>query len=170
MASTSLHNRPNGSSASSAHFDPKALLNPKSYKAGKDKKEPANSYSSPSNAALLLSPGSHKAKSASSISGDSDAAGLANGGQGSIIERMHRVERREDRPIKRQKKRHDGDAKDEDGLAKKKLTSGPIASSGEMGTYLKEQRREALEKQGPPKLVVDLTDGECLFVNIQGHN
>lgn len=81
---------------------------------------------------------------------------------GSMIERMHNVEKREGRPAKRQKKQHhDGDEEDS---VKKKGASAQAGGSGEMGEYLKEKRKELIEGQsGQQALVshiVDLTAGE----------
>lgn len=77
---------------------------------------------------------------------------------GSMIEKMHNVERREYRPIKRQKQAHEEDNEED---AKKKTDSGRLGGSGDMGGYLKEKRKEALEREGPSATshIVDLTNG-----------
>lgn len=171
MAPASVRNGVNPAPPQPAHFDPKALLNPKAFKAARDTKSklPANPYASPSEAITLLNPDSTKSTTPSGLKqgtqvGDSH-------GQGSLIERMHNVERRDDRPVKRQKKAPTEDENDEDSTeVKRKTKSEHLGGSGDMGEYLKEKRREALEKQGPPQLsqVVDLTAGLLALLQSSG--
>lgn len=73
-------------------------------------------------------------------------------GMGSLIERVHNVTQREERPQKKKKTEAFEDEKD------KKTAFGGGGKGGEIGEYMK-QKKEGLEESGPTAAVVDLTGG-----------
>lgn len=79
-----------------------------------------------------------------------------------MIEGLHNIGERDDRPAKRQKTSQAGD----EDLVKynQKGTADRMGGTGELGSYIKEKRKEGLDEHGPviPALashVVDLTGG-----------
>ena len=73
-------------------------------------------------------------------------------GIGNLIERVHNVTQREERPQKKQKTEAFDD--DED----KKTFSGG-GKGGEIGEYMRQKKKEGLNESGPAAAVVDLTGG-----------
>ncbi|GME41987.1 SNF2-related protein [Neofusicoccum parvum] len=75
---------------------------------------------------------------------------------GSMIERMHGVQRREDQPVKKQK------LELADGQDGPKATFEGAGKGTVLGEYVAEQRQEGQEETGPPSAsaVVDLTAGK----------
>lgn len=80
-------------------------------------------------------------------------------GMGGLIERMHNVEQRDGRPLKKPKITNDGLDNDEE---QPKAIFGGGGKGGPIGEYMKEKRREGLESSGPINAVVDLTGGKYL--------
>ena len=74
---------------------------------------------------------------------------------GSLIERVHGITQREERPRKRQKTEIIADEDD----AQKKVTFQGGGKGTEIGEYMREKRREAQAKSGPDGAVIDLTAG-----------
>ena len=76
------------------------------------------------------------------------------GGYGKLIEQVHNVTKREDRPVKRQKTAHplEGDVNGSSAFA-----GG--GRGGEIGEYMKQKRKEGLQESGPASHIVDLTAG-----------
>lgn len=83
-------------------------------------------------------------------------------GMGAYLENHHRVEVRDGRPVKRQKvEAKDEDYEDSDSsIPKKKMDSKVMVSNGDMGAYLKEERKKLNDKPFGDKPMVDLTSGE----------
>lgn len=79
-------------------------------------------------------------------------------GLGSLIERVHNVSQREERP--RKKQRTEGDEHESE--EQKKTIFGSGGKGGEIGEYLKMKRKEGQDIAGP-KAVVDLTGGGSLI-------
>lgn len=133
------------------YYDAKALLDPKSRHskaaAPKDKQSVANPYDS--DGSLF----------------DNSQSQASRRGHGSMYEKIHNVEQRQDeRTIKRQKTSHASDQENQDGAddaghKKKKPDAGTGRSGGDLGTYMKEKREEAA-KNNPNSSVVDLTGGK----------
>ena len=77
-------------------------------------------------------------------------------GLGGLIERVHNVSKREERPTKKQKVKHE-DETDADDVSKSTFTGG--GKDSEIAEYLRLKRKEGLEENGPTSAVVDLTAG-----------
>lgn len=75
---------------------------------------------------------------------------------GGLIERMHNVSKREDRPQKKQKREHIGEDADDE---QRKAVFAGGGKGGEIGEYMKQKRREGQQEAGPTNAVVDLTAG-----------
>ncbi|KAL8711990.1 MAG: hypothetical protein Q9220_003686 [cf. Caloplaca sp. 1 TL-2023] len=77
-------------------------------------------------------------------------------GMGGMIERIHGISRREDRPQKRQK------LENEDSETNKATFSGGSSKGGEIGEYLKQKRKEGQDdaQAAVSESVVDLTAGD----------
>lgn len=141
-------------------YDPKQLLNPKSFDGKRCKEgendstprtqetaeEPVSSNANPQ--FMFDSPGS-----ASSQHYDDQDKG---GGTTNLIERMHNITRREERPAKKQKTVHQD--KEEPEAAKVTFAGG--GKGGEIGEYMKSKRKEGQEEAGAASTVIDLTAGE----------
>ena len=84
-------------------------------------------------------------------------------GLGGLIERVHNVSKREERPMKRQKIKHE-DEVEADNASKSTFTGG--GKDSEIAEYLREKRKEGLEESGPTSAVVDLTAGTYCFSNL----
>ena len=112
-------------------FDAKQLLDPKSFKTGqraKDKRQKDTTTES------------NEASDAGSKRGIEEHEGP---GTGSLIERMHNVSQREERPQKRQKL--------DDAEQKEKDTNSTFTGAkkgGDLGDYIKEERKKGLESNG----------------------
>ena len=74
---------------------------------------------------------------------------------GSLIERVHNVSQREERPQKKQKI----DTFEEDDKYKKNFGGG--GKGGEIGEYIKQKKKEGIEEDGSSATIVDLTGGMC---------
>ncbi len=76
-------------------------------------------------------------------------------GIGSLIERVHNISQRGDRPSKKQKT---GPFEDEDNDNKAKFGGG--GKGGDLGEYIKEKKKEGISEYGSVNSVVDLTGGD----------
>lgn len=83
---------------------------------------------------------------------------LEGQGMGSLIERVHNVSQREERPQKRQKVETFEDE------SEKKAIHGGGGKGGEIGEYLKQKKKEGIEESGAVSSVVDLTGGEKILL------
>ncbi|MCJ1313460.1 hypothetical protein MMC25_007138 [Agyrium rufum] len=144
-------------------FDPRALLNPRNAYTPTSRKRP-----SPETTSSVASDPSHGGSSASSEPSFVFASSTnpddspdeqeteqtaAGGGLRSFIEKIHNVEEREARPMK--KPRLKGDEEDEKPKSKAQFAGGK--KSGELGQYIRDGRKEGQEVSGTAPTVVDLT-------------
>lgn len=128
----------NASKSSVSHFDPRQLLDPKGYNPPRPKKDSNNTTEPDSSNGL---------RKRSLEEGEGQ-------GMGNLIERIHNVTHREDRPRKRQKSEQ---IRGEDENQKKTSFAGG-GKGGEIGEYMKQKRKEGQSSVGPNP-VVDLTGG-----------
>lgn len=130
------------SQASQFAYDPRALLNPKATaKRSRTESTQPEDGSTPDPA--------------------EDVSGMR-----SMIERMHGIQRREDQPVKKQKREL---ADEQDG---RKATFAGGGKSTVLGDYMTEQRKEGEKEAGPPpasSAVVDLTAGKRLAIIVMKH-
>ena len=77
-------------------------------------------------------------------------------GMGSLIESLHNVSQREERPQKKSKAETDQFDVEED----KKIKFVGGGKGGEIGDYLKEKKKQGIAESGPANAVVDLTGGK----------
>jgi len=119
-------------------FDPRALLNPKA--AAKRSREDDHV----------------PAQSANSAEATADAV---PSGMGSMIERMHKLDRREDQPQKRRKQEPEA-SQDE-----QKATFAGGGKGTVLGAYVKEKIEEGKKEAATATSVVDLTGGECFLLH-----
>lgn len=135
-------------------FDPRQLLNPKGFDPSqRSKDEDAHpSLSAPMRAPQYITDTHAEHPKVSHKRGH----GEVERGMGSLIEQMHNVSKREDRPQKKQKREHLGDEL-EDEQRKAVFTGG--GKGGDIGEYMKQKRREGQQDAGPTNTVVDLTAG-----------
>ena len=133
-----------------ARFDPRQLLDPKRFKPDLS---PQNPQPSPD----------QRNMEPSQLNGvyKRDHVESEGQGQGSLIEQMHNVTNREERPVKKRKV-EDNEFIGEDEQGKATFGGG---KGGDLGQYLKEKRKEGQENLGPANAVVDLTGGECSLTN-----
>lgn len=162
---------------SAPKFDPKTLLNPKAAKkqAKEPAKAPANPYGPADLDPVYQFNNNHNSGNCKDNYSFPSSESIANSqqqyrsqppeqqqeqGMSSLIERFHNVEKRSDRPAKRQKKEQV--AEDEDDLVnvKQKGTMEVRGGTGELGAYLKAKRKEGIEQDAAVNTmshVVDLT-------------
>lgn len=126
------------SQPSSSHFDPRQLLDPKGYNPAQLKRDSNNTTESDSRNGLQKR----------------SFEGGEGHGMGNLIERVHNVSQREDRPRKRQKSEQIG-GEDEN---QKKTGFAGGGKGGEIGEYMNQKRKEGQSNLGPQS-VVDLTRG-----------
>ena len=77
-------------------------------------------------------------------------------GMGSLIERVHNVSGREERPQKKQKSENFQDDRD------KIAIHGGGGKGGEIGEYMRQKKKEGIAESGAATSIVDLTGGRCL--------
>ena len=150
------------SSAFSNQFDPRRLLDPKAF--GNDSQKPnersppimdrPSEYSSLLRAYPNLPNGEYReVNSNGAPKRDHDNEKVP--GMGSLIERVHNVSQREERPQKKQKI----ETFEEDDKYKKNYGGG--GKGGEIGEYIKQKKKEGIEEDGSSATIVDLTGGMC---------
>lgn len=132
------------SQSSSSHFDPRKLLDPKGCNPTQLKKDSNNTTESDSRNGV---------QKRSLEEGEGQ-------GMGNLIERIHNVTHREDRPRKRQKFEQ---IRGEDDDQKKTSFAGG-GKGGEIGEYMKQKRKEGQSGVGPNS-VVDLTGGRHSLIH-----
>ena len=148
--------------AFSNQFDPRRLLDPKAF--GKesrklDERSPSimttpSEYLSPLRASPNLPNGEYpEVNSNRAYKRDHDNTKVP--GMGSLIERVHNVSQREERPQKKQKI----ETFEEDDKYKKNFGGG--GKGGEIGEYIKQKKKEGIEEDGSSTTIVDLTGGMC---------
>lgn len=131
------------SQATSSQLDPRQLLDPKGYSPTQLRKD--SDKITESDLRDRLQKRSHE---------DGEGQGMGN-----LIERIHNVTHREERPRKRQKSKQ---VEGEDENQKKAALAGG-GKSGEIGEYMKQKRKEGQSSLGPNS-VVDLTGGRCSLI------
>lgn len=160
-ASTTTVTQPT-SSAFSNQFDPRRLLDPKAFgndsQKSDDRSPPImdrpSEYSSLLRAYPNLPNGeSREVNSNGAHKRDHDNEKVP--GMGSLIERVHNVSQREERPQKKQKI----ETFEEDDKYKKNFGGG--GKGGEIGEYIKQKKKEGIEEDGSSATIVDLTGGMC---------
>lgn len=126
------------SQALSSKLNPRQLLDPKGYNAALPKKHSDNATES--------DPGNGLPKCSVE---DGEGQGMGN-----LIERVHNVNQREDRPRKRQK----SEAIGSENKDRKKSAFAAGGKGGEIGEYMKQKRKQGQSSLGTNS-VVDLTGG-----------
>ena len=149
-------------SAFSSQFDPRRLLDPKAF--GKDSRKldergpsiiatPSENLS-PLRASPKLPNGEYPEVNGNGAhKRDHDNTRVP--GMGSLIERIHNVSQREERPQKKQKI----ETFEDDDKYKKNFAGG--GKGGEIGEYIKQKKKEGIEEDGSSATIVDLTGGMC---------
>ena len=146
---------PNGSQA--RLFDPKALLTPKV----------TASKSQASSNGAVPSDGRWQKPTANAYGAHAEAETEPSFQFGSTMEKLHNVEQRSERPVKKIKHQHQPDFVDVDGLEdeeggekKKKANFSRGGTGGEVSEYMKQQREEGHKEAVVNGSVVDLTSGK----------
>lgn len=140
-------------SMTSSQSEARRLLDPKGFdklSRQRDEQKPAVESSLSSHHQSANGP-SHPVKDNVYQHGFDGYEGL---GIGSLIERVHNVSQREDRPPKRQKTEPFEDNDNDE-----KANFGGGGKGGDLGEYIKEKKKEGIAKYGSINSVVDLTGG-----------
>ena len=139
---------------SQPRFDPQQLLNPKGFDPNQRRKD---EDAHPSVPASPSTPQSMTDTHAAQLNGvhKRDHEEVERG-MGNLIERVHNVSKREDRPQKKQKREHLGEDAEEE---KRKAVFAGGGKGGEIGEYMKQKRKEGQQDAGSTNTVVDLTAG-----------
>ena len=165
---TSSPNATMAGQAASSSFDPRRLLDPKGFNNNQRRESKSASTEStldqPGPSTLQLSGKSSETNSnphATNVNGLSkrdheDYKGL---GMSSLIEKVHNVSHREERPRKKPRVENGEFDVEED----KKATFVGGGKGGEIGDYLKEKKKQGIAESGPANTVVDLTGGMFLY-------
>lgn len=124
-------------------FDARQLLDPKSFNPGRLQKD--------KNIQMLRSGPSVIPSTNGTLKRNTDD--LESQGMGNMIERIHGVSHRDERPSKKPKT---SKAEDED---EKKTTFNGGGKGGDIGEFMREKRKEAQANTIPSEDVVDLTTG-----------
>jgi len=140
-------------------YDPRLLLNPKSLHNTQQRKDDTLDTASSSE---VETPPQRPFSAAPQFVFDSPNQDLLLHEQpddegaryGKLIEQVHNVTKREERPVKRQKTKHPSEEDVNGSLA---FAGG--SKGGEIGEYMRQKRKEGLQESGPTSNVVDLTAG-----------
>ena len=124
-------------------FNPRQLLDPKGYNADQRKVD----------AEPPLGTTNTEFTKTSQKRNQDDGEG---NGMGNMIERVHNITDRQERPHKRKKTEKDDDADEKS----KAAFGGGGGKGGEIGEYMKQKREEGQKESGPSTTVVDLTGGD----------
>ena len=143
----------------SDHFDPRRLLDPKNFNKKSQKRDERSSTAASTFSGLQSS--IHTSDPLSRGSLEINGKGAHKRGNnhkdipslGNLIERVHNVSQREERPQKKQKT----ETFEEENKDSKIYRVG--GKGGEIGEYIKQKKKEGLEKLGPTGAFVDLTGG-----------
>ena len=133
-------------------FDPRQLLDPKGYNATHVKKE-SDSFVEESK------PPFHNPNS-DLTNGPQKREQDENNqyGMGNMIERIHNITERQERPRKKLKTEKD----DDEQHTKAGFSGG--GKGGDISEYMKQKREEGRKDSGPSSAIVDLTEGELNLV------
>ena len=142
--------------AASNTFDPRRLLDPKSFNNDHRQRE----FKSASTESISDQPSPSDPQLNDSGLRKRDHEDHEGQGMGSLIEKVHNVSQREERPQKKSKvERSDFDAEED-----KKASFVGGGKGGEIGDYVKEQKKQGIADSGPVNAVVDLTGGTYLLI------
>ena len=143
-------------------YDPKQLLNPKSFDTVKHQKQDVPDSTTvprdvinPFGASGIVSP-KFVFDSPDQDSGKRLHPEDENAGMGGLIERIHNVSAREERPVKKLKTQHI----DENEISGPKVAFGGSGKGGEIGEYMRMKRKEGQKEAVQAFSVVDLTTGK----------
>lgn len=148
--------------AASSSFDPRRLLDPKGFSNDQRQRDSKSASTestiaqpSPSNLHLNGKP------SEADVNGlrKRDHEDYEGQGMGSLIEKVHNVSQREERPQKKPKAESGEFDVEED----KKVSFVGGGMGGEIGEYLKEKKKQGIAESGSVNAVVDLTGGTHLL-------
>lgn len=158
--------------AASSTLDPRRLLDPKGFNNAQWQSDPKSSstestLAQPGPPNLQLTGQSSKANNKPSETQSNFKGTNVDGlykrdhedfdglGMGSLIEKVHNVSQREERPRKKPKVENGEFEVEED----KKFAFNGGGKGGEIGDYLKEQKKQGIAGSGSVNAVVDLTGG-----------
>lgn len=143
-------------------FDPKQTLNPKAFDWTKRQRDEALDAASTTESTITnaASEPQFVFTSAGDNSTESTSPEADGSGMGNLIEKVHNIEKREDRPHKRQKKEQILEDEEEN---KAKATFAGGGKGSEIGEYIRQKRKEGQQESGPTSAVVDLTAGRLLL-------
>ena len=150
-------------------FDPRRLLDPKGFNKDQQQRDPKSTWidsssaqPDPSNVQLHgKAPENNGDPIKSKVNGSQkrDLEEWGGRGMGSLIENVHNVSQREQRPQKKPKVEHgDFDVEDD----KRVGFVGGGQGGGEIGDYLKEKKKQGIAESGTVNGVVDLTGGKYM--------
>lgn len=161
--STSSTNATMAGQAASSTFDPRRLLDPKGFNNNQRQRESESASTEstlgkPSPSTLQLSGKSSKTNgNPPETNGNGlpkqDHENYDGLGIGSLIEKVHNVSQREERPRKKPRVENGEFDVEED----KKVSFFGGGKGGEIGDYLKEKKKQGIAESGPVNAVVDLT-------------
>ena len=134
---------------STSRFDPKTLLDPKGSNARPKLRDPSPVEPNMSPAPTECS------RNNEGVKRDHEAYDEEQG-MGGLIERMHGVSRRQERPQKKTKTDHNDGGDDEE---REKAVFAGGGKGGDIGEFMKQKRKKGLQESGPISTVVDLTEG-----------
>ncbi len=153
----------------SSTFDPRHLLDPKGFSIDQrqrdhesastesDSYQPSSSNQQPNGKS---SSGNGKTSQIDVKSSHKrDREDREGQGMSSLIEKVHNVSQREERPQKKSRIENDEFDAEEDGKAK--FVGG--SKGGEIGDHLKEKKKQGVAESGPVNAIVDLTGGTYHF-------
>lgn len=156
--------------AASCAFDPRRLLDPKAFNNDKPQRD---SQCASTEFTLGQTSSSHPQLNGKSSEANGNTIGSnGNGlrkrdhedyqgqGMGSLIEKVHNVSQREERPQKKPKvEKGEFEAEEE-----KKASFVGGSKDGAIGDYLKEKKKQGITESGSVNAVVDLTGGTYLLL------
>ncbi|MCJ1282251.1 hypothetical protein MMC26_001574 [Xylographa opegraphella] len=146
------------SSPGKPKYDPKQLLNPRLFENVKSQKRVGPDFATvPREVMNPLGPaGAVNTQFVFDSPGDRSAKHLyaedESVGMGGLIERVHNVSAREERPIKKLKTQHN-----EDEITGTKAVFGGSGKGGDIGEYMRMKRKEGQAEAVQPFSIVDLT-------------
>lgn len=160
---TSSQNATMAGQAASNNFDPRRLLDPKGFNNAQRQRDPKSASTESTQLSSKFSEANDKPSETQgnhigpNVDGlhKRDHEDLDGLGMGSLIEKVHNISQREERPRKKPKVENGEFEVDED----KKASFVGGGQGGEIGEYLKEQKKQGIAGSGPVNAVVDLTGG-----------
>ena len=167
----SSQNPTNPEQAAPSTFDPRRLLDPKGFNKDQRQRDPkstlidsSSAQPGPSNVQLSgKAPENNGDPNKGEVNGSKkrDLEDCDGRGMGSLIEKVHNVSQREQRPQKKPKVEN-SDFDVEEGNRVGFVGGGQ--GGGEIGDYLKEKKKQGIAESGTVNGVVDLTGGTYLLL------